>query len=129
MKKTISFLFFAAITLSQLAFADVIKCTFTEPYTDSTYRMTQSSLAYKGDFGKTKVLKNISFQIKSAGVFELVSKEGKVLQTLTLNHKGSNGASDTIYPYEVKDSSSVMTASSGYGGCVSNHLKPVEPMQ
>lgn len=115
------------ILLSSISQADVIKCTFTEPFIDTTYSMTQSTLSYKDYEGIISVVKNVSFQIKSAGVFELLSKDGKTLQILTLNNKGSDGMSDTIYPYEVKDYSPVMTGNSGYGGCISNHLKSVEP--
>lgn len=119
----------ALLLLSSVSQADVIKCTFTEPFIDTTYSMTQSTLTYKDMEGKKSVVKNVSFQIKSAGVFELVSKDGKILQTLVLNYKGSNGMSDTIYPYKVKDNSPVMTANGGYGGCVSNYLKSKEPQQ
>jgi len=113
--------------LASVSSADVIKCTFTEPFIDTTYSMTQSTLTYKNIDGKTTVLKNVSFQIKDAGEFVLLSKDRKVLQELNLDHKGSNGMSDTVYPYSVKDNSPVMTANGGYGGCVSNYLKSREP--
>lgn len=101
---------------SVAASADVITCTFTEPFVQTTYSMTQSTLTYTEAFENTdKVVKNVSFQIKSAGVFELVSKSGEVLQTLTLNNNGSDGMSENVYPYEVK-------SELGYGGCSSNHL-------
>lgn len=112
--------------------ADIINCSFTEPFVDSSYSMSQSTLTYTNfDSGKT-VIKNVSFQIKSAGVFELVDKSGKVLQTLTLNGQGSNGMSDAIYPYDVKDTSMDKNANNGLGGCTSNKLKstqPAEPVQ
>ena len=73
--------------------------------------------------GKTSVEKNVSFQIKAAGTFELMSSDGKVLQTLTVTNKGSDGMSEIIFPYEVKDSGLRMMANSGLGGCVSNSLK------
>lgn len=119
------------LLLSSIAQADVIKCTFSEPFVDTTYSTSQSTLTYKDYEGKTKVVKNVSFQIKSARVFELVSKNGKVLQTLTLDNEGSNGGSDTVYPYSVKDISLVDAgaANGGAGGCVSNHLKATEPQQ
>ena len=95
--------FTSALLFASISQADIIKCSFTEPFISSTYSTTQSTLTYVG-FDLNKVIKNVSFQIKSAGVFELVS-HGKVIQTLTLNHQGSNGMSDTIYPFEVKDQS------------------------
>lgn len=87
--------------------------------------MTQSTLTYKDYENKTKVIKGVSFQIKSAGVYELV-KNKKTLQTLTLNHKGSDGMSDKNYPYEVKDHDLEMMANGGYGGCSSNYLKATD---
>jgi uncharacterized membrane protein len=103
------------------ASADIIKCSFTEPFVNSQYSMTESSLTYKGIEGKATKIKNVSFQIKSAGVFELVAKDGTVLQTLTLNHAGSDGMSDLIYPYDAKDNT--LNTNLGYGGCESNYMK------
>ncbi len=107
-----------------LASADIIECTFTEPFVDSQYSMTQSRLTYTDSEGKKVVLKNVSFQIKAAGVFELV-KDGQVLQHLELNNKGSNGMSDHVYPYEVKDNNSL--THKALGGCQSNSLKAILP--
>lgn len=98
--------------------ADVIKCTFTEPFISTKYSMAQTSLTYVDSLGNTRVEKNVSFQIKAAGAFDLVSSDGKVLQSLTVTNRGSDGMSELIFPYEVKDSGLGMT-----GGCVSNSLK------
>jgi uncharacterized membrane protein len=104
--------------------ADVIQCGFTEPFVSTTYSMAQQTLTYKNDVEKNqKVIKNVSFQIKDAGTFELVSKNGDVLQTIKLTNNGSDGMSDTLYPYEVKDSGLVKFANGGIGGCSSNYLK------
>lgn len=112
------------LLLSSISHADIIKCGFTEPFVSSTYSTTQSTLTYFEYGGHiTTVLKNISFQIKGPGVFELVDNKGKVIQTLTLNNQGSDGMSDTVYPYEVKDHDMKNMANSGVGGCSSNYLK------
>ena len=119
MKKTI---LATTLLLASISQADIITCYFTEPFTTSVYSMSKSTLSYKENvMGGTSVIKNVSFQIKSAGVFELVSKEGKVIQTLNLNNKGSDGMSDTTYPFDVKDNDSM--TNQGYGGCQSNSLK------
>lgn len=119
------FVLFSLVAASA-ARADIINCVFTEPFVNSSYSMSQSTLTYdRFDTGKS-VIKNVSFQIKSAGVFELVDKSGKVLQTLTLNGQGSDGMSDRTYPYDVKDSSMDKNANNGYGGCTSNQLKAIE---
>ena len=122
MKKTL-----AALTLitASISNADIIKCIFTEPFVNSTYSTTQSTLTYKDYENKTKVIKGVSFQIKAAGAFELV-KNGKVLQSLTLSQKGSDGMSDKVYPYEVMDTDLDMMANGGHGGCSSNYLKATE---
>lgn len=114
-------LLISSLFLTATSQADIIRCNFTEPFVNSTYSMTQSTLSYVNADGKKQLLKNVSFQIKSAGVFELVAKDGKVLQTLKLNNQGSDGMSDRLYPYEAKDNSSI--THQGYGGCESNYLK------
>jgi len=119
----------ASLLVASVSQADVIKCTFTEPFVDTVYSMTQSTLAYKSAEQKDIVVKNVSFQIKEAGLFQLVGKDGKVFQTLTLNNKGSNGMSDAVYPFEVKDEGQVSMANNGIGGCTSNSLKAVEPKE
>ncbi|MBO9667651.1 MAG: hypothetical protein J7501_12660 [Bdellovibrio sp.] len=85
------------------------------------YSTTQSTLTITdARENKSEVIKNVSFQIKAVGVFELVNKDGKVLQTLTLNNNGSDGMSENIYPYEAKDNSLNII-----GGCSSNYQKVI----
>lgn len=112
-----------AMLMMNSAYADVIKCRFTEPSINTTYSTTQSTLTYDEDGAVTQVLKNVSFQIKAAGVFELLSREGKVLQTLILNNQGSDGMSDRIYPYEAQLHEISDAVNLGVGGCTSNYLK------
>lgn len=114
-------LFMTSLLLTSISQADIIRCNFTEPFVNSVYSMTQSTLSYDSAEGKKQVIKNVSFQIKSAGVFELVAKDGRILQTLKLTHQGSDGMSDRLYPYDVKDNSPI--THQGYGGCSSNYLK------
>lgn len=121
----------AALTVSFSAQADIIKCYFTEPFITTEYSMAQQRLTYFGpdDNGSNSVLavyKNVSFQIKGVGQFEIVAKDGTVLQSLDLNHQGSDGMSDTTYPYDVKDNSMFNRANNGIGGCTSNYLKAIQ---
>ncbi|MCM2352405.1 MAG: hypothetical protein NDI63_02235 [Pseudobdellovibrio sp.] len=110
-----------AFVAPMTASADIIKCTFTEPFVSSTYSMTQSTLTYESIDGQKTVIQKVSMQIKAAGIFELVAKDGKVLQRLDLNNQGSNGMSDHVYPYDVQDNTSM--TNNGRGGCESNYLK------
>ena len=114
-------LLIVSLLITSVSQADIIRCNFTEPFVTSVYSMTQSTLFYESSEGKKQTIKNVSFQIKSAGVFELVAKDGTILQKLILNHQGSDGMSDRLYPYDAKDSSSI--TQHGYGGCSSNYLK------
>lgn len=116
---------FATATLmlfANVSHADIIKCNFTEPFITTTYSTTQSTLKIESLGESTKVLKNVSFQIIGAGIFNLVDSKGHVVQKLTLNNNGSDGMSDTIYPYEVQDFD-MSGANNGIGGCSSNYLK------
>lgn len=121
--KKVLFTSIVALLSSTVAHADIIECVFTEPFVKTVYSMTQSTLTIT-DIDNKEVIKSVSFQIKSPSVFELVSKDGQVLQTLTLNQKGSDGMSDTLYPYDVKDTR--FSDSPQYGGCTSNYLKAVK---
>ncbi len=110
-----------AIVSPLTASADIIKCTFTEPFVSSTYSMTQSTLTYESIDGAKQIIQKVSFQIKGSGQFELVAKDGTVLQRLELNNQGSDGMSDRTYPFDVQDNSSI--TNNGRGGCQSNSLK------
>jgi len=123
MKKTI---IATTMLLASISQADIIKCVFTEPFVNTTYSTSQSSLTYDSAGAGKKVIKNVSLQIKGAGLIDLVSKDGKVLQSLSITGKGSDGMSDRIFPYEVKDNSMVTGANGGIGGCESNYLKAKE---
>ncbi len=107
------------LLLASITYADIINCVFTEPFVTSIYSMNRSTLTYLDSENKKKVLNNVSFQIKAAGVFELV-KDGKVLQILLLNNQGSDGMSDMVYPYDVEDFSQEKLPNKSRGGCSSN---------
>lgn len=108
---------------SSLAQADIIKCSFTEPFINTVYSMSQQSLTMTSPDSEKTVIKNVSFQIKGAGEFELLTKDGKLLQKLTLNHMGSDGMSDEVFPYSVTEYSVPGTENKLTGGCSSNFLK------
>lgn len=101
--------------------ADIIKCTFTEPFINFEYSMTQSRLTVIDPVSnypaviKTKT-NNVSFQIMGPGHFELWDKNKNVLAVLFLTYNGSDGMSDNVFPYDVQFV--------GYGGlrggCTSN---------
>lgn len=105
--------FIAASLLITSAQADIIKCSFTEPFVNFEYSMTQSSMKISGADFATYTVKNISFQIKDAGRFELFDKNNNVVARLYLDNNGSDGMSDYVYPYTAEWDGLI-------GGCTSN---------
>ncbi len=107
--------------------ADVIRCQFTEPFLTTVYSMSQQTLTVTGpEKSNNKVIRNVSFQIKEAGKFELVSKSKVVLQSLVLDKQGSDGMSDAIFPFSVTWGGEGSSGAAIYGGCSSNFLKATE---
>lgn len=128
-----AFFFAIVATLFTLsANADIITCGFTEPFLTTTYSMAQQSLTIKDDVsGESVVLKNVSFQIIAAGKFELRNQKGEVLQTLNLTNNGSDGRSDTVFPFEAVSSDKIQEFEGHkvIGVCTSNFLKTTQPQQ
>jgi uncharacterized membrane protein len=100
------------------AHADMIRCSFTEPFVVTTYSTNTKELdiSYDVEASKSKTLKDVSLQIMGPGVFELWNAKQQVVQRLELSNKGSDGMSDYIYPYSVH-----WIPENLYGGCISNH--------
>lgn len=114
MKKVTIALF--ALLVSSASHADIIRCSFTEPFVTTSYdilkkRMTRIDISED----KPVVLNDVTLSVVSTGVIEL-RQNGKLIQTLTLTGKGRDGMSDLPHLYEVKDN--LMGGSNmGNGGC------------
>lgn len=98
--------------------ADIIRCSFTEPFVIATYSTNTQELiiSYDVKYANSKTLKDVSLQIMGPGVFELWDAEQKVVQVLELSYNGSDGMSDYVYPYSVH-----WVPENLHGGCISNH--------
>jgi len=105
------------------ASADVIRCTFTEPFYSTTYNSTTRVLRIQGP-ELNVYSRDLTFQILGAGDFEIRTPGGTRRMKLLLNHQGSDGMSDFIYPYTGKlyRQGQIFT-----GGCESNYLKKKMP--
>jgi len=114
----------AVLSITSISQADLIKCSFTEPFADTVYNSKTLDLTYEGPGFKKVTIKNVSLEIMHASVFALVDKNGKTLQILNLNDRGSDGMSDKEYPYSVQDQSNMLGAVHT-GGCVSSYIKEV----
>lgn len=118
----------ALLATSATAQADIINCSFTEPffslqYSTNTSELARSEYDYDTDKMVTTKTKNVSFQIKGPGKFELLAANKTVLMKLDLNNNGSDGMSDRTYPY---DAELLTEGNSMWGGCESNFLKATE---
>ena len=112
-----------ACVLPTVAEAEIITCTFTEPFVTTTYSTTQSTLTAKYETeSREEVLTHISFQILGPGHFELWDADRRPVHRLDLSHKGSDGMSERRYPYEAH-----WTSKGVRGGCSSTHLPVKQP--
>jgi hypothetical protein len=113
-----------SLAFTKVAQADIIRCTFTEPFLTYTYSMAQQKLTVQDHgTGRTTSYSNTAFQILAAGRF-VVGDVARPRLVLLLNNRGSDGMSDLIYPY-----TGIAKQYSGdrrdlNGGCRSNYLRP-----
>ena len=130
-RSAVSMLLLILSFYSSSANADILRCSFTEPFWDFTYSTTTNEMALtmsgEGPDGSdlVEVKKNVSFQIKSAGEFELWAADKTVIAKLKLNWKGTNGMSDHVFPFEVQYYGSKFPKL--IGGCSSNFLHSYLP--
>ncbi len=98
--------------------ADAIRCTFTEPFIVTTYSIDRGEMAVEDDSVHTKkVLRGLSLHVFRSGLFEIRDAAGSVILHLEMTMKGSDGMSDSSYPYDV-----AWPRRNLRGGCVSEHL-------
>jgi uncharacterized membrane protein len=106
------------LVLSDTAKADIIKCSFTEPFMTTSYDTSRRRMTVTHDVEKRRtVLNGISMQQTKPRVFEFRNSSGRVLQRVERSCRGSDGMSDRVYPYEAQ-----WIAQKLYGGCTSTGL-------
>lgn len=94
----------AAGCLAAPAAAEDFRCTFTEPSLTTVYRSATRTLTVFDpviDYPKVRrtVYRHVFVTKRGRAKFEFRTRRGVLLHTLTLDHKGSDGMSDTIFPY------------------------------
>jgi hypothetical protein len=101
-----------------VAEAEIIKCFFTEPFLTTTYSSNANTLTIASiDDPQNPTVTPVSLQIMQPNLFELWNDKNEPVQRMELNYKGSDGMSDTVFPYDA-----MLLANKLRGGCVSNHL-------
>ena len=119
-------------------YAEVYSCSFTEPFVSLEYDSSKGTLATitPDDYvelpdGSSKanpvVTEGVSLRVTATGKFELVDNAGVVLYELELTNAGSDGMSDTVYPFDIKAKSSQLMPPDYLGGCSSTSLKSTNP--
>jgi hypothetical protein len=107
------------LTLVLLSSSVVHANTFTCIFGDSDFKVTYSialmRMTVDGPNGRDQDLRNVSFQIRREGRFEL-QNDGLVTVMLKLNNAGSDGVSEYIYPYDAMWGDL-------RGGCESDYLR------
>lgn len=129
---------FAATFAASLSSAsEIYRCSFTEPFVSIAYDSASGTLttstpdSYQmqpdGIATVVPVVENgVSFKVVSAGKFELVKSDGTTLYELELTNNGSDGMSDTTYPFDVRAKTADMMPMDYLGGCSSTTLRPTE---
>ncbi len=119
-------------------FAEVYSCSFTEPFVSFDYDSSKGTLATltPDDYvelpdgtskATPKTTEDVSLRVTATGKFELVDNAGVVLYELELTNAGSDGMSDTTYPFDIKAKSSTLMPFDYLGGCSSTSLKSTNP--
>ncbi len=105
--------------------AEIIKCYYTEPFVTTIYSTNNNTIIFNdpGSAPKHQPL-TASLQIVKSNIFELWTLKNELIQRMELNFKGSDGMSDTVYPYDA----TLFNYVENYdlrGGCTSNHLSAI----
>ena len=103
------------LLLSDSVRADVIKCSFTEPFITTSYDTSLKRMTVTYDAEKRrKILDRVSMRELKPGIFELRDPKGQVLQRVERTCRGSDGMSDRVYPYAAQ-----WIPEKLHGGCTS----------
>src|SRR5262245_33749187 len=83
--------------------AEVYTCGFTEPFYTITYDTDSKVLTVKNDVeAQVEEMTDVAVSGDAYSFVKTLSKDGQTLMTITLTGKGSDGMSNTIYPFEAK---------------------------
>ncbi len=119
-------------SFAQAQTTKTIECSFTEPFFALTVDLEKKTVTrvepdWENDAGKTKstvIARGIRVKTNMKDVFrpeyKILAADGSVVAEMTFDNEGSNGMSDTVFPYSMKYDGML-------GGCSSDRVKSVEP--
>lgn len=112
--------FAAVLTLSHVASAESIYCTFTEPFISVSYNSDTNKVKVESpDQGTLEVPGKVTFD--KGGIITITSEGISHRLVIDTTKEGSDGMSDFVYPFEGVIDDSL------YGGCETDALKKTEP--
>jgi hypothetical protein len=83
--------------------ARVITCSFTEPFVRTFYDSAHKTLKIVHDVVRAGQVQNgVTAKKISKTILELRNRKGEIVQRLEHSFQGSDGMSDTSYPYAVQ---------------------------
>jgi hypothetical protein len=116
---------------------EIITCDFTEPFFSMTFDLKNRQMIYSGydletDDEVRKVIETGIQVIPTSEdlllpTVEIRSSEGKLLAVIKLDVAGSNGMTDTVYPFSIELAGFGGNPINESGGCISDRLGAVEP--
>jgi uncharacterized membrane protein len=106
------------LLLPGIAKADIIKCSFTEPFITTSYDTALQRMTVTYDVEKRRtVFDRVSMRELRPRAFEFRSADGQILQRVERTCRGSDGMSDRVYPYKGQWISQDLQ-----GGCTSTRM-------
>ena len=92
----------AILVCAAPASAQIITCSFTEPFIRTFYDPARKTLTIIQDVDhRREVQRGITAETVSAVILELRNGKGEIVQRLEHSFRGSDGMSDRSYPYAV----------------------------
>ncbi|MBC7420486.1 MAG: hypothetical protein H7328_07125 [Bdellovibrio sp.] len=111
----------AVCLLATSAHAESFLCNFSkDPLADIIYNSSTQELSRTSSGKVTSVIRGATLITQAAGQLVVKDKDGETLLALELNHKGSDGMSATVFPYEAMIAQGDRLLN---GGCESDTLK------
>ena len=87
------------LLLPGIAQADIVKCSFTEPFMTTSYDTSSQQMTVTHDVEKRRtIFDRISMREVKPGTFEFRNADGQVLQRVERSCRGSDGMSRNRMP-------------------------------
>jgi uncharacterized membrane protein len=123
MRETAAFVSLAtllALAAPHPAAAEIFTCSFTEPWITLTYSTATRNVIRESvpSEGKMVAARHISLRRTGERTLSWLNARGAPIARLELTGHGSDGMSETLYPYSIRT-----TLIRGDGGCTTSALK------